>query len=56
MKLTTLVNETPRKRIKLLITEQQLKNLAGLIIREQENGTIKKTHLIKTIPNAQKKK
>lgn len=56
MKLTTLVSETPRKRIKLLITEQQLKNLAGLIIREQENGTIKKTHLIKTNPNAQKKK
>jgi hypothetical protein len=56
MNLTTLVNETPRKRIKLLITEQQLKNLAGLIIREQENGSINKIHLIKTNTNAQKKK
>jgi len=56
MKLTTLVSETPRKRIKLLISEQQLKNLAGSIIREQENSTIKKPQLIKTISNAQKKK
>ena len=56
MKLTTLVSETPRKRIKLLITEQQLKNLASLIIREQEKGTIKKTHLLKTNSNVQKKK
>ena len=56
MKLTTLVSETPKKRIKLLISQQQLKNLAGMIIQEQENGTIKKPHLIKTNSNAQKKK
>jgi hypothetical protein len=56
MKLTTLVSETPKKRINLLISQQQLKNLAGMIIQEQENGTIKKTHLIKTNSNAQKKK
>ena len=56
MKLTTLVSEPPRKKIKLLISEQQLKNLTGSIIREQENGTINKTQLIKTNSNAQKKK
>lgn len=56
MKLTTLVSETSRKRIKLLISEQQLRNLAGSIIREQENGTINKIQLIKTNSNAQKKK
>ena len=52
MKLTTLVSETPEKRIKLLISQQQLKNLVGMIIQEQENGTIKKTYLIKTNSNA----
>lgn len=55
MKLTTLVRETPIKRTKLLITEQQLKNLANAIIREQEEGTIKKTYLIKQNSNGQKK-
>jgi hypothetical protein len=55
MKLRTLVSETPRKRIKLLITEHQLKNLADAIIREQEDGTIKKTYLIKQNSNGQKK-
>lgn len=55
MKLRTLVSETPRKRIKLLITEHQLKNLASAIIREQEEGTIKKTYLIKQNSNGQKK-
>ena len=54
MKLTTLVSETPKKRIKLLISQQQLKNLAGMIIQEQENGTIKKTHLIKIKHNENK--
>ena len=52
MKLTTLVSETPKKRMKLLISQQQLKNLAGMIIQEQENGTIKKTNLIKINSNA----
>jgi hypothetical protein len=55
MKLTTLVSETPRKRIKLLISEQQLKTLASNIIREQEEGTIKKTYLIKQNTNGKKK-
>jgi hypothetical protein len=54
MKLTTLISETPRKRIKLLISERQLKNLAGSIIREQEKGAIKNTHLIKKNTHAQK--
>ena len=55
MKLTTLVSETPKKRIKLLISEQQLKNLTSLLIREQEQGTIKKTYTNKANSNAQKK-
>ena len=55
MKLTTLVSETPRKRIKLLISEQQLKTLASNIIREQEEGAIKKTYLIKQNTNGKKK-
>jgi hypothetical protein len=55
MKLTTLVSETPRKRIKLLITERQLKILGSNIIREQEEGTIRKTHLIKQNENGKKK-
>jgi hypothetical protein len=55
MKLTTLVSETPVKRTKLLITEQQLKTLASDIIREQEEGVIRKTYLIKQNTNGKKK-
>jgi hypothetical protein len=55
MKLTTLVSETPRKRTKLLISEQQLKNLTSMLIREQEEGTIRKTYLIKQNTNGKKK-
>jgi len=55
MKLTTLVRETPRKRIKLLISEQQLKTLASNIIREQEEGAIRKTYLVKQNTNGKKK-
>ncbi len=55
MKLTTLVSETPRKRIKLLISEQQLKTLASNIIREQEEGIIRKTYLVKQNTNGKKK-
>ena len=55
MKLTTLVSETPKKRIKLMISEQQQKNLTSLLIREQEQGTIKKTYMIKANSNAKKK-
>ena len=51
----TFVLETPRKRIKLLISEQQLKTLASNIIREQEEGAIKKTYLIKQNTNGKKK-
>ena len=55
MKLTTLVCETPVKRTKLLITEDQLKSLVSAIRGEKEQGSIKKTHMIKSNSNAQKK-
>jgi hypothetical protein len=56
MKLTTLVSQAPKKRIKLLISEQQLKNLTSFLIGEQEEGAIKNTHLIKKNTHAQKQK
>lgn len=55
MKLTTLVSETPVKRTKLLITEDQLKNLVSAIRGEKERGTINKNYLIKANSNAKKK-
>ena len=54
MKLTTLVCETPVKRTKLLITEDQLKTLVSAIRGEKEQGTINKNYLIKSNSNAKK--
>lgn len=48
MKLTTFVSETPTKKMKMIITESQLRNLATQIIQAQEEGTIKRTHLVKS--------
>jgi hypothetical protein len=55
MKLTTLVSETPVKRTKLLITEDQLKNLVSAIRGQNEQGTINKNYIIKANSNAKKK-
>jgi hypothetical protein len=55
MKLTTLVSETPVKRTKLLITEDQLKNLVSAIRGKKEQDTINKNYLIKANSNAKKK-
>lgn len=55
MKLTTLVSERPVKRTKLLITEDQLKNLVSAIRGEKEQGAINKNYLIKANTNAKKK-
>ena len=51
MKLRTLISETSGKRIKLLITENQLKNLASMIIHEHERGKIKNANLTKQNSN-----
>lgn len=55
MKLHTLISENPQKRFKLLITETQLRALASSILSEQEQGTIKKTYLVKQERNGKKR-
>ena len=55
MKLRSLVNENTNKRIRLLITEAQFKNLANSVLQLQEEKKIRNTHLIKTNSNAKKK-
>jgi len=55
MKLRSLVNENTNRKIRLLITEAQFKNLANNVLQLQEQKQISKTHLIKTNSNAKKK-
>ena len=55
MKLQELVKPkklTKPKRLKILISEIQFKALAKNVLNEQEQKTIKNTHLIKTKSNA----
>jgi hypothetical protein len=54
MKLTPLTQQHTR-RMKIIITEDQLKRLATHIIAEEEQGTIKKTYLVKQTNNVKKK-
>ena len=57
MKLQELVNvkKTPKsKKMKMIITETQFKALANNVLNEQEQKTIKNTHLIKIKPNENK--
>ena len=57
MKLQELVKEKkPRKssRLKIIIFESQFKALARNVLNEQEQKTIKNTHLIKIKPNENK--
>ena len=57
MKLQELVKPkklTKPKRLKILISETQFKALANNVINEQEQKTIKKTHLIKIKRNENK--
>ncbi len=56
MKLEPLAPEQKNNRIKMIITEDQLRRLAANVITEQEEGTIKKTHLIKINNDVKKKK
>ena len=55
MKLSTLVNENTNRKIRLLITESQFKNLTNSVLQLQEQKQISNTHLIKTNSNAKKK-
>ena len=55
MKLRSLVNEKPNRKIRLLITEAQFKNLTNNVLQLQEQKQISNTHLIKTNSNAKKK-
>ena len=54
MKLRSLINENTNRKIRLLITEAQFKNLANNVLQLQEQKQIRNTHLIKTISNAKK--
>jgi hypothetical protein len=57
MKLSNLIKEqVSERRTKILLSEDQFRRLAFRILSEQEQGTIKNTHLIKTNTHAQKKK
>ena len=58
MKLQELVKPkkpTKPKRLKILISETQFKSLANNVLNEQEQKTIKNTHLIKVKSDAKKK-
>jgi hypothetical protein len=48
-------DQAPSRKTKMLVTESQFRRLAFRIINEQEQGTIKKTHLIKQNSNVKKK-
>jgi len=54
MKLVPLAHEKKSNRMKMIITTEQLKTLAQNVINEQEQGTIKKTYLIKQNTNEKK--
>ena len=54
MKLMPLTQQNNR-RMKIIITEDQLKRLASHVIAEEEQGTIKKTYLFKESNNVKKK-
>ena len=58
MKLQELVQvkKSPKsKKFKMIITENQFKALAQNVLNEQEQKTIKNTHLIKVKSDAKKK-
>ena len=55
MKLRSLINENTNRKIRLLITETQFKNLANSVLQLQEQKQIRNTHMIKTNSNAEKK-
>jgi hypothetical protein len=54
MKLQELVKPKKSSRLKIIIFESQFKALAKNVLNEQEQKTIKNTHLIKIKPNENK--
>jgi hypothetical protein len=56
MKLRTLVQDSPNRKLKMIISEAQLRALINNTLTFQEERQIKSTHLIKTSNHEQKKK
>ena len=57
MKLQELLKEKKHlktNKLKLVVTESQFRSLAKNVLKEQEQGTIKRTQLIKSKFNAKK--
>lgn len=54
MKLTPLTQQHTR-RMNIIMTEDQLKRLASHVIEEEEQGTRKRTYLVKQTNNVKKK-
>jgi len=55
MKLIPLTHENPKRKMKMIITENQFRALAENVLSLQEGKQIKNTHLIKKNTNAKKK-
>ena len=55
MKLEPLTNEKSKRKLKMIITTEQLHVLAQNVINEQEQGKIKRTYLVKQNTNDKKK-
>ncbi len=55
MKLRTLVQDSPNRKLKMIISEAQFRALANNVLTLQEEKQIKNTHLIKTNSHEQKK-
>ena len=55
MKLEPLTNEKSKRKLKMIITTEQLHALAQNVVNEQEQGKIKRTYLVKQINNDKKK-
>jgi len=51
MKLTNLIENNPRPRMKILITTEQFQTLASSLVSLMEQEQIIKTHLINKKPN-----
>jgi len=55
MKLRTLIEEKPKRILKMIVTETQFRSLAENVIQLQEQKQIKNTYLIKRKNNEKKK-
>ncbi len=55
MKLRALIEEKPKRKLKMIVTETQFRTLAENVIQLQEQKQIKNTYLIKSTNNEKKK-